>query len=702
MFSPGDDWVRLPEEEVRLRSDGGAELCEKFCVDDPHCLGYITEDKHSCQVFNAEANLEAGMTGQMLSVDGETRNFCFIKTPGLPAWKVAQRANGTPINKVKPPPPAATCRHVGHGRCMNVRKEGSWIRTTVRGDGGADFCERRCMKDRLCMGYMTQNNNECTIISAFDVPDGWMRIEAVNSQARYQCWACDSDGVAQSKDEAIDGAVKAAQQILGAATVAGEEPVLNLESAMLVASVKAEFSFSAAVLELVAQCKEVHDAKHEGPRGDPFVIGHNALNEGNTAVKMILHTVALQLPIGEKREMSTLKSWREIEKTSMVDRTDDHNECMGICAAAGYAILPYPVSCPFGGSMYDAHGCPAEGQANKRRLASRNVLPSNTRVAVTTIISGDKVKRGMCGLFRSGCMNNVDMHVLHADKWTGLGQKVEMVIAFLDYLVQQSDATGENWIVMLVDGYDSLVQVDTDEIKRRFFATGDSVLISSESNCFPWINPMCSMNAGVCSLYEQGERRYPNAGGIIGEARALRDILDEVRRVPSDMLRHWPGTDQGLMGQLLLTRRFPGYVVDVNSTMWATSGPQFVRARDERGISWAAGVDRSGFNKAGGDLPPAAVLHMNGAGTTCFYVMEKAAWYNKPDRRPRDKDHGDCPHDNRLSTHVYRYEADTHRLHSPRKVSGYYQQTCRDYFCSCQKCECSDDGTALDDCTFHS
>merc|ERR1712190_661374 len=240
--------------------------------------------------------------------------------------------------------------------------------------------------------------------------------------------------------------------------------------------------------------------------------------------------------------------------------------------------------------MFDPKGCGARPKDSGRKAELGNASMDNTKVAVTAIISGEKIIRGMCSLFRSACMNNVGMHILHADKWTGLGQKIEMVIAFLDYLVKKSSEKGESWIVMLVDGYDSLIQVDENEIKRRLIETGNRVLISSETNCFPWTNPLCNVNTKACNLFEQGPRRYPNAGGIIGEARSLRELLEEVKQIPSDMLSKWPGTDQGLFGQLLLTRKIPGYNIDVDSKIWATFTPEFERASDHRGTSWAAGI----------------------------------------------------------------------------------------------------------------
>merc|ERR1712226_1188687 len=116
------------------------------------------------------------------------------------------------------------------------------------------------------------------------------------------------------------------------------------------------------------------------------------------------------------------------------------------------------------------------------------------------------MKRGLCALFRSACWNNVSLHVLHADGWSGLGQKIEMTMAFLDHLVK--DETSK-WIVMFVDSYDSLIQVSAEEIKSRFLASGHKVIISSENNCFPWQAPFLNLNVATCGLFDQGSKRFP-------------------------------------------------------------------------------------------------------------------------------------------------------------------------------------------------
>merc|ERR1712113_305658 len=128
----------------------------------------------------------------------------------------------------------------------------------------------------------------------------------------------------------------------------------------------------------------------------------------------------------------------------------------------------------------------------------------------------------------------------------------------------------------------------------------------------------------TCRLFEQGHRRYPNAGGYMGYARSLLQLFNTIRSLPPDMISHFPGTDQGLVGQLYLTHHFPGVAVDTNSNMWATfCANGFRRVEDHKGVSWAAWVPATKND----DVLPAAALHFNGAGTRCFRSIEAAMWY---------------------------------------------------------------------------
>lgn len=342
--------------------------------------------------------------------------------------------------------------------------------------------------------------------------------------------------------------------------------------------------------------------------------------------------------------------------------------------------------------MFHEQGCEAHKQKPKPITDLKVVR--RTKIAVTTIYSGMEMVRGICGLFRSACWNNVSMHVLHSDKWKGLGQKIEMMSSFLDYLAEESKASGTRWIVMFVDGYDVLLQVDSEEIKRRYLESGHSILISSETTCFPFGMPMCNLNLNVCGLFEQAERRFPNSGGLIGEASALRRLVSELKQLPSDLLWHWPGTDQGLMGQIYLSHRLKGFGIDSNSEFWATSSAErLVRMHDTQ--------KREVFTLAehGNSKRPPASLHFNGAGTECFRALESAAWYNKEDKsRGEEAGSGSCPRSG-ASTLVYEYDILTSKIGKPQSVNDFYESRCKDIKCNCDHCECSANGVkTLDQC----
>ena len=62
-----------------------------------------------------------------------------------------------------------------------------------------------------------------------------------------------------------------------------------------------------------------------------------------------------------------------------------------------------------------------------------------------------------------------------------------------------------------------------------------------------------------------------NSGGFIGFASDLKDILDSVSRIPTDLLHMWPGTDQGLYNHLLLSGRWDIHV-DYESSIFLSFG----------------------------------------------------------------------------------------------------------------------------------
>lgn len=470
-------------------------------------------------------------------------------------------------------------------------------------------------------------------------------------------------------------------------------PAISLADAIRQSEKTFSMSFENATKQLVRHCQLIHDAKYGGEPTGPlqsYQLALDWLTPSNTALQVILLVLQLQLPPHERHRV-TVEAWTATDLMRNSFQFNDHNDCLAICAAAGYALLPYPLSCKYGGSMFDQSGCAARPD-NVR--PQRGVSSSGTaKLAVTTIFTGDDMKRGSCGLFRSACQNNVNMHVVHSDKWKGMGQKLEMIMAFLDTLAADTAKTDTRWIVMLIDGYDVLLQQSSEKILQLFFESGQNAILSSEANCFPWDLEMCDVGIKPCGLFEQGDRRFPNSGGMIADAAFLRKIMQEIHAMPADMVRHWPGTDQGLMGQLYLTQRFDGFVMDTKSEIFASHGPAFRRNMDN--TKWLPGGGR--WKEKLARSPPAA-LHFNGAGTQCFRSVEAAAPYNKGEDRERQTGSGTCELDKTNPTVVYEYDADKAQIVSTQEVLGFYESRCSGFQCNCEHCECSKDASPIESC----
>ena len=76
------DRINIPDYNwitTEVKSDRSAEQCEATCAIDAECIGYMTEDGTKCDVIlSTDTNANSGI----ISVDSETRNYCWIKTPG--------------------------------------------------------------------------------------------------------------------------------------------------------------------------------------------------------------------------------------------------------------------------------------------------------------------------------------------------------------------------------------------------------------------------------------------------------------------------------------------------------------------------------------------------------------------------------------------------------------------------------------------
>lgn len=354
--------------------------------------------------------------------------------------------------------------------------------------------------------------------------------------------------------------------------------------------------------------------------------------------------------------------------------------------------------------MFSQEGCKGGHAEQTEAKASDTSQFTSVKVAVAAMYNG-RMRRGLCGLLRSACWNDVSLHLLHTDGWRGLGQKSEMMLAFLEALVEESQISGTRWIVMFVDSFDVLLQVSSEEIKRRYLESGHKVIISAENNCFPWNNNFCSLNLGVCNLFPQPTdpkllRRYPNSGGIIGDLDSLMGVMKEVRRMPENVMWYWPGTDQGFIGQVYLSHRVLGWGIDSKSEFWATynAGERFINATDGKSFQPPDAYGR----------PPPAALHFNGAGQKCFRTIEATAWYNRGRVDSNcpietrtcgvETGSGSCPQGKSAETLVYEYDMKKLKFRPPQTLHGFYERSCSFFECDCQDCECSVGGDSRETC----
>ena len=76
------DRINIPDYNwitTEVKSDRSADQCEATCAIDAECIGYMTEDGSKCDVIlSTDTNANNGI----ISVDSETRNYCWKKTSG--------------------------------------------------------------------------------------------------------------------------------------------------------------------------------------------------------------------------------------------------------------------------------------------------------------------------------------------------------------------------------------------------------------------------------------------------------------------------------------------------------------------------------------------------------------------------------------------------------------------------------------------
>ena len=172
-------------------------------------------------------------------------------------------------------------------------------------------------------------------------------------------------------------------------------------------------------------------------------------------------------------------------------------------------------------------------------------------------VASDESK--MAKLYQSAKIAGIEVNRIEVVHWTGFIDKILL-------MKQIVDAMDEDDIVCFVDAYDVLVFSDAEEIVRKFRASGKSILLSSELNCYPPEN-RDRYDLIEYFTFEQDEAagtwgtdktrcfttnyKYLNSGGYVGYAGAIKRMfqwktVDEIR----EMCLH--GGDQNFFTQYYL------------------------------------------------------------------------------------------------------------------------------------------------------
>lgn len=191
----------------------------------------------------------------------------------------------------------------------------------------------------------------------------------------------------------------------------------------------------------------------------------------------------------------------------------------------------------------------------------------------------------------SACRRQLPIQVL------GVGIKnfynMRKLYLFYDFLSKIPKAEENSTVVLFLDGTDTLIQSNSDEIIDRFLSLNTRILFSSEHGCFPmkywpWnlnlghfkpCKGSCSNSRYVCDhlFRKRGSggmdptNKWLNSGGYIGYVYDIRRMLDIAREIPYDMMTKFPGEDQGFYTFLLLSGKFD-MTIDFDSKIFLSFG----------------------------------------------------------------------------------------------------------------------------------
>lgn len=120
--------------------------------------------------------------------------------------------------------------------------------------------------------------------------------------------------------------------------------------------------------------------------------------------------------------------------------------------------------------------------------------------------------------FRASCrQQGIRPHILGMGQpWGGFGWRLKLLLQTL------RERQGEWEHVLFIDGFDSVVTGDLDEILAKFRAIGSRLVFAAETNCWPG-DPDAEEYPASPFRY-----RFLNGGGFLGRVDYLIQVMDEL------------------------------------------------------------------------------------------------------------------------------------------------------------------------------
>jgi len=276
--------------------------------------------------------------------------------------------------------------------------------------------------------------------------------------------------------------------------------------------------------------------------------------------------VARRVPAG--KSLSTVTAWK-LRCMSGIHLRDPP-----VCWAAAYLRLPMPLDVkPKSINCLD----PADVETSQRDPTRLSLEKDITEYKFKLfVVETRQLGSHACTLLRSTCGLQIEMTILGQ----GLGKvrrskKLELVSEAVRKI---PPAERSKTIVLNMDSSDAYLQLNVQEIMRKFISTGSKFLFSTEGDCFPFRYFPMSMGLGsntilmsgdatnrynqfhVCgTMFEHvhgSEARWLNSGSWIGYADAILNAYTALDLYPSWFINRWPGSDQGFFTTLFLSRKY--------------------------------------------------------------------------------------------------------------------------------------------------